>query len=119
MIPEVDRIALRESIHFFDDDVRSSEEWANWEQDTGYSYVIQHAGLHYPARLIVALATHTPTSELKENQYFIRYFHERGFQQATIGQGPMPYDPRLVTPLQSPHMNVLGVAWPEPLAGAA
>jgi hypothetical protein len=119
MIPDIDRTTIRESLLFFDDDVRCLKEWANWEQDPDYAYAIHHAGQYYPARLILALATHTPTSELEENQYFIRYFHERGFQVAAIGQGPMPYGPRLVTPLHHPEMNVLGLAWPAPVAGAA
>ena len=119
MIPDVDRTAIRETIHFFDDEVRYSPEWVNWQRDPDYTYAIQHAGRPYPARLIVALATHTPTSDLEEDQYFVRYCHERGFQLATIGQAPLPYGPRLVTPLRNSQQNVLGVAWPDPLAGVA
>jgi hypothetical protein len=86
MIPDVDRSTIREAIKFFDEEVRISSEWDDWEQHPGYAYAVNYSGRRYPARLILSLATHTPTSELSEGRHFVRYYQERGFQLALLGQ---------------------------------
>ncbi len=57
MIPDVPRGALLDAMQNFDKELRTTKEWANWEQNHAHKYAIVHDGRQYPVKQIIHMAT--------------------------------------------------------------
>jgi 5-methylcytosine-specific restriction protein A len=81
-IPQVMTEALSHAMARFDQDFRTTPDWADWEQNRAHLYAIEHDGQRYPVKQIVSMATGLPVSEFSggeaagdANQYVVA----RGF----------------------------------------
>lgn len=78
MIPETTREALLKAMEHFDQELRYTVEWSNWEQNGNYKYAIDYNGL-YPVKKIISLATGVPTSSFSGGDIAHRYLKKREF----------------------------------------
>ena len=62
MIPEVSRDKILAAMGQFDSELRLTEDWRNWEQNSNFMYAINYEGRHYPVKQIVSMATGVPVN---------------------------------------------------------
>jgi len=54
---------LRTAMRRFDEELRPSDEWSNWESNPAHRFAIEEQGNVYPVKKVISLATGTPVSE--------------------------------------------------------
>jgi predicted HNH restriction endonuclease len=67
-IPPATAETLRDAMGRFDRDLRSTPDWAGWEQNRAHRYAIEQDGRRYPVKQIVSMATGMPVSEFSGGQ---------------------------------------------------
>lgn len=64
MIPATTREALLSAMARFDQELRSSPDWLDWDTRlSAHKYAIEHAGRLYPVKQVIAMATGQPTTD--------------------------------------------------------
>jgi hypothetical protein len=80
MIPETTKDSLLDAIRRFDEDLRETEEWRNWEQQESHKYAIENDRRCYPVKKIVAMATTAPVSSFSGGTEANRFVEKLGFR---------------------------------------
>lgn len=78
-IKAVSKEAIVKAMQVFDTELRGQNEWQGWEQNQSHLYAIDVAGVFYPAKKIVALATGVPVSQFSGGHQTTSYLEKRGF----------------------------------------
>lgn len=78
-IKAVSKEAIVNAMQVFDIELRGQQEWQAWEQNQSHLYAIEVAGILYPAKKIISLATGTPVKQLRGGHQTNRYLEKRGF----------------------------------------
>jgi 5-methylcytosine-specific restriction protein A len=68
----------------FDDELRASTPWINWESNQTHRYAIKKEGELYPVKQIISMATGVPTSSFGGGSEANNYLQERGFEIAPL-----------------------------------
>ncbi len=84
MIPELPRGALLEAIENFDKELRTTKEWANWEQNHAHKYAIVHDGRRYPVKQIVHMATGADKNSFSGGDPANSYVQRKGFSTVPL-----------------------------------
>lgn len=79
MIQPVERDRILDALRRFDEELRGSPQWANWEEREKYRYAIGHEGRRYPVKKIISLATGQPVAEYSGGRRSNDYVKARGF----------------------------------------
>jgi 5-methylcytosine-specific restriction protein B len=90
-IPKVNAEAIKLAIQEFDDSLRSSAEFASWEDNKAQAWVLIHQGKQYPPKKIISLATGLPVGKFSGGPESNDYLGERGFpvtrlRETSIGE---------------------------------
>lgn len=85
-IPPKDSQAIREALTRFDQDLRSSEQWKNWEQNGTYKWAIIDDGRRYPVKQILSMATGLSKRSFSGGPEANTYLTSRGFNVSRIHQ---------------------------------
>ena len=78
-IKAVSREAIVKAMQVFDTELRGQHEWEAWEQSQSHLYALEAAGILYPAKKIVSLATGTPVNQFRGGHQTNRYLEKHGF----------------------------------------
>lgn len=70
---------IEEAFAAFDEHVRTSEEFLNWENSKAQRHAIEFDGKKYPPKKIISLATGMPVSALRGGPEANNYLKKRGF----------------------------------------
>jgi 5-methylcytosine-specific restriction protein A len=62
MASTLTRASVLKALKQFDDALRHSGEWEDWEGNRSHKYAVVHNGLRYPVKKVVSLATGRPVS---------------------------------------------------------
>src|SRR3954467_11795351 len=62
-LPPISQNAVLDALRRFDADLRSTSDWAGWENNNAHKYALIHEGQSYPIKQIVSLASGVPVSE--------------------------------------------------------
>jgi hypothetical protein len=73
IIPKVDKQELLKALDTFDQDLRSSSEWADWEKNTAQLWVIEVGQKIYPPKKIISIATGISMYELPDGSETLSY----------------------------------------------
>lgn len=79
-IPAVERSAIERALEVFDEQLRHSEEWVNWESNRAQTWVLNCNGKRYPPKKIVSLATDAPVNSFSGGDETNEFLSARGFQ---------------------------------------
>jgi hypothetical protein len=79
-LPQVDRQAVLTALTEFDEALRESSEFLNWEQSKAQRWVLEHEGRLYPPKKIIAMATGASVSSFSGGPETNQYLEQRGFQ---------------------------------------
>jgi len=63
MIPATTKDAILQAIQTFDDELRESKEWEDWQQNKAHKYAVEENGQAYPVKQLISLATGMPVSD--------------------------------------------------------
>ncbi len=78
-LPNVSRDELLQAIKQFDDDLRQTSEWFDWEDKTSQKYAISYENGLYPPKQIISMATGIPVSQFSGGEQSKSYLQKRGF----------------------------------------
>lgn len=78
-IPQVDARAIQQALEEFDQTLRDSPEWTDWEGNKAQAWVLVHDGKRYPPKKIISLATGAAVSSFSGGPESNDYLSERGF----------------------------------------
>ena len=84
MIPNVSREKLLEAMEEFDQALRDTHEWSNWERKGTYKYAIVNKGQRYPVKQIISMATGEPTTNFSGGYEANSFVTKRGFSAVLI-----------------------------------
>jgi 5-methylcytosine-specific restriction enzyme B len=82
-IPDVGNETIEQAMMEFDQEKRSSTEWAGWESKVNYRYAIFWNTMHYPVKEIVRMAT---GAEDFTSQQARAYLSKKGFHVLSLDQ---------------------------------
>jgi hypothetical protein len=88
VIPETTREALLDAMQRFDQELRSTPDWADWEQQSGYKFAIAHEGQLYPVKQIVSMAAGVAKNTFSGGNEANTYVTRKGFTIVPIGDDP-------------------------------
>lgn len=83
-MPDVDRVVLEDALRRFDAGLRARKEWSEWETSAAQRFALVHAGLRYPPKKIISMATRVPVSEFSGGRQTNEYLKKRGFEIVAI-----------------------------------
>lgn len=84
MIPDVPREKILEAMTRFDDELRDSKEWIDWEEQRNHRYAITYEHKLYPVKQIIVLATGVERSSFLGGHEANSYVEARGFTVVPI-----------------------------------
>ena len=84
MIPDVPRGALLDAMENFDKELRTTKEWANWEQNHAHKYAIVHDGRQYPVKQIIHMATGADKNSFSGGDPANSYVQGKGFSTVPL-----------------------------------
>jgi 5-methylcytosine-specific restriction protein A len=90
MIPDVPRGALLDAMENFDKKLRTTKEWANWEQNHVHKYAIEHDGRRYPVKQIVHMATGADKNSFSGGDPANSYVQRKGFSTVPLHNESSP-----------------------------
>ena len=79
-LPKVDSQAISTALQEFDQSLRGSPEWIDWEHNKAQVWVIQHEGRIYPPKKIISLATGVPVREFSGGPETNSYLESLGYR---------------------------------------
>ncbi len=83
-LPEVSHHVLLDALRRFDEELRPTPDWLEWEQGTRHKYAIEHDGRLYPVKQIVSLATGVPNSGFSGGDEANGYVTKRGLKVVSL-----------------------------------
>src|ERR1019366_1380385 len=86
MIPETTKQLLLDAIRRFNEGLRDTPEWREWEQQESHKYAIEYEGRRYPVKKIVSMATNTPVSSFSGGTEANGFVEKLGFRVVQIRQ---------------------------------
>src|SRR5262249_20875288 len=101
MITDATRETILNAMEQFDQELRHSPEWVNWEQKESYKYAIEQNGFHYPIKKIVSIAADTPVSDFSGGDESNSLVEKLGFKVVSLRQ------PRSTDSLQALIQEIL------------
>jgi hypothetical protein len=87
MIPDVPREKILDAMARFDDELRDSKEWIDWEEQRNHRYAITYEHKLYPVKQIIVLATSVERSSFLGGHEANSYVEARGFTVVPIDSG--------------------------------
>ena len=78
-IPQVDRDTILQALIEFDNSLRQSKEWVNWDSSKAQSWALEHNGRLYPPKKIVSIATGVGVNSFSGGPETNSYLDARGF----------------------------------------
>jgi 5-methylcytosine-specific restriction protein B len=78
MIGDADRDTLLKAMEQFDRELRSTSEWAKWEENENHKFAIDWNGRRYPVKQIVSMATGTERTSFSGGPEANGYLAKRG-----------------------------------------
>jgi hypothetical protein len=79
-LPSVSEEQISLAMSRFDNELRASPEWANWEDNQSHRYAIARDGKLYPVKQIVSMATGAGVNSFSGGSEANNYVKERGFE---------------------------------------
>jgi hypothetical protein len=79
MIPDVDPAALLKALATFDNELRSTPQWKDWNLNRAHHYAIRHQGRLYPVKQIISLATGVPVQSFSGGDEANAFARKRDF----------------------------------------
>ena len=79
-LPSVAADAISSAMDRFDNDLRTSPQWTNWEDNQSHRYAIKKDGKLYPVKQIVSMATGANVNSFSGGREANSYVEERGFE---------------------------------------
>lgn len=79
MIPVVDKNSIRTAMRIFDGELRSSPDWAKWEDNKSHKFAIREGGRIYPVKKIISMATGVPVGGGKGSSQANEYIRNLSF----------------------------------------
>lgn len=79
-LPQVDAEALQRAMRDFDQTLRNSPEWTNWESNKAQTYALIDGERRYPPKKIVSMAAGVPVSGFSGGPETNSYLDQRGFK---------------------------------------
>jgi predicted flavoprotein YhiN len=79
-IPSVSETKIIEAMTQFDKELRTSPQWASWEDNQAHRYAIKHNGNLYPVKQIIAMATGVASTSFGGGTEANNYLKERAFE---------------------------------------
>ena len=70
---------MRNAMRQFDEELRATPEWEDWDQKQNHKYAINVDGRLYPMKEIISLATGSPKSDFNGGGESIRFVRNLGF----------------------------------------
>lgn len=86
-IPAVSSAKIKEAMTRFDAEVRSSPQWANWEDNRAHQYAIAAGDELYPVKQIIAMATGAAPSSFGGGSEANNYLRDRDFDIVRLREG--------------------------------
>lgn len=84
MIPASTNEALMGALRKFDQEIRTTKEWLNWEET--HKFGIDFSNRRYPLNLIISLATKAPLNSYHGEKEAIEYLNRMGFRVVPLHQ---------------------------------
>jgi hypothetical protein len=78
-LPLVDADKISSAMARFDNELRNSDHWANWEDNQSHRYAINKDGKRYPVKQILSMATGANVNSFSGGNEANSYLKERGF----------------------------------------
>jgi hypothetical protein len=78
---------LTEAMRRFDDELRHSDEWRDWDSNPAHRYAIEHQGRTYPVKKVISLATGTPVSDFSGGREADSFVEKRGSRVIQLRHG--------------------------------
>jgi hypothetical protein len=78
-IPFVGADEIASAMAQFDNDLRNSPQWTNWQDNQSHRYAISKDGNLYPVKQIVAMATGANVNSFSGGSEVNSYVKDRGF----------------------------------------
>jgi hypothetical protein len=79
-LPSVAAEKISSAMAQFDDELRTSPQWAHWEDNQSHRYAINRDGKLYPVKQIVSIATGASVNSFSGGSEANNYVKERGFE---------------------------------------
>jgi MoxR-like ATPase len=79
-LPSVAADAISSAMDHFDNELRTSPQWTNWEDNQSHRYAIKKDGKLYPVKQIVSMATGANVNSFSGGREANSYVEERGFE---------------------------------------
>jgi 5-methylcytosine-specific restriction protein B len=79
-LPSVPKDVIEKAMAEFDQTLRASSDWANWEDNRAQNWVLDHNGTRYPPKKVISLATGIPVSAFSGGPESNEYLAARGFE---------------------------------------
>ena len=79
-LPSVAADKISSAMAQFDNELRTSPQWVNWEDNQSYRYAINKDGKLYPVKQIVSMATGANVNSFSGGSEANNYVKERGFE---------------------------------------
>jgi hypothetical protein len=75
-IPSCDTEQLVEAMLLFDEELRTTDDWQDWEDHANHKYAIVHGNQRYPVKQIISLATGASVSDFSGGAESIRFLKQ-------------------------------------------
>jgi AAA domain (dynein-related subfamily)/Mrr N-terminal domain len=79
-LPSVATEEISSAMARFDNELRTSAQWANWEDNQSHRYAINNSGKLYPVKQIISMATGANVNSFSGGSEANSYVKERGFK---------------------------------------
>ncbi len=86
MIPVSSNEDLMGALRRFDEELRTTKEWSNWEQSDEHNFGIDFSARRYPLSLTISFATKAPLNSYYGETEAIDYLHKMGFKVVRLHQ---------------------------------
>lgn len=87
MIASATKDELIEAMRRFDDELRPSDEWRDWDANPAHRYAIEHQGRTYPVKKVISLATGTPVSDFSGGREANGFVEKRDLRVIQLRHG--------------------------------
>src|SRR5262245_18403155 len=78
-IADCDAADIRAAMARFDADMRTSPEWAKWDEKKNHKFAFLEQGRRYPMKEIISMASGTPKDDFSGGEETIRCAKKLGF----------------------------------------
>jgi hypothetical protein len=89
-IPTVSADKITEAMNRFDSELRSNQQWTNWENNLAHRYAIKRGDRLYPVKQIIAMASTASVGAFGGGSQANDFLKERGFEIVTLRASSNP-----------------------------